>query len=193
MNALSGPDSKKVSQRASSAVLRLHTIAFAAWWWVMPGGFPISHLKTWSNSILPALGLAACVLALFAAWRGRVAVRVWLLMTLAWAWLYLAITARSEFPISFRWLCTGPLVAAALIGFLVAVEGRIHHIRLTPAFFATAMIAGVPGHIFARAQKAGLPGIVAIESATITEESSAALTSFCDGQGFDPSAPHVRP
>jgi hypothetical protein len=158
VNALTRPDSKLVSQRISNALLRLHAIAFATWWWIMPGGFPISHLKTWSNSILPALGLIACVLALFAAWRGWVAVRAWLLMTLAWAWLYLAITARSEFPSSFRLLCAGPFAAAALIGSLVAVERRTHHIRLTPAFVATAMIAGFPGYIFARAQKAGPSG-----------------------------------
>jgi hypothetical protein len=31
----------------------LHLVAAIAWWWVMPGGFPVSHPRFWVNSVLP--------------------------------------------------------------------------------------------------------------------------------------------
>ena len=34
-------------------VLACHTVAASAWWWLMPGGFPPSHPRFWSNGVAP--------------------------------------------------------------------------------------------------------------------------------------------
>jgi hypothetical protein len=52
-------------------VFIVHGILAISWWYVMPGGFPVSHIRFWSNTIWPLATLAISVLGLAAGLRQR--------------------------------------------------------------------------------------------------------------------------
>jgi hypothetical protein len=99
----------------SLTVLVGHVMLAVLWWWLQPGGFPVSHPRFWSNRVAPLAVLALAIGALWALHRERTD---WLYLLLPiWpaAWLAIAVTGRFLFPISLAWAWLVPFGAAAVI------------------------------------------------------------------------------
>jgi len=105
-------------------VLSFHAVAAAGWWWLMPGGFPVSHPRFWSNGVAPLVVLGAVVAAVIAARREQWARLRFMLAAFPAAWAGAALMARVVFPITFKWTFLLPLIGAALMGGVLALTFR---------------------------------------------------------------------
>ena len=97
---------KTLSQHLMNAVLRLlflgYAVAFAAWWYISPKGFPWNHLRFWSNNVIPIIivcGSLVCFIGMFRKKRDLVAI---LIPSYPVATLAFVITGRILYPISMR-------------------------------------------------------------------------------------------
>lgn len=139
-------------------VLLAHAVAAAAWWLLMPRGFPLLHPHFWVNQILPPVVIAAIALALLAARRGRLDVARAVLISLAVLWLSGACSARVVFPVSFR-LRFLVFVAAAAVVAAGAVAPTLRGASLRRAVTLPMLILGAAiGVALPLSQRAGLPG-----------------------------------
>ena len=50
------------------AVLTAHGTAAVAWWWLLPGGFPMTHPRFWVNQALPVMVLGMVIAVRFLVW-----------------------------------------------------------------------------------------------------------------------------
>jgi len=105
-------------------VLGFHAVAAAGWWWLMPGGFPVSHPRFWSNGGAPVLVLGVVVAAVIAARRERWERLRFILALFPAAWAGAGLAARVVFPITFKWAFLIPLLGAALMGGGLALTFR---------------------------------------------------------------------
>src|SRR5258706_15243540 len=90
------------------AVLTAHGTAAVAWWWLMPGGFPVGHPRFWGNEALPVLVLGMVVAVRFGIW-GKERVRNSVLATFPMFWLAVGVGGRVVFPGSGGGVFIGPL------------------------------------------------------------------------------------
>jgi hypothetical protein len=105
-------------------LLTAHGTAAVAWWWLLPGGFPMGHPRFWVNEALPVLVLAMVVAIRFAVWEKQ-RVRNSLLAMFPVFWLAVAIAGRIIFPQSGRWFFLAPMVLGlAMLGMVVAARPR---------------------------------------------------------------------
>ena len=79
-------------------VLYTHLIAAVMWWWMMPGGFPVSHPRFWTNEVFPLLAAGACFACLFAERRRYAIARVSTAATIPAFWIAATATAAITFP-----------------------------------------------------------------------------------------------
>lgn len=79
-------------------VLYAHLVAAIMWWWLMPGGFPISHPRFWTNEVFPLLAAGVCLSCLFAERPGKAIVRVSTAATIPAFWAAATLTAAITFP-----------------------------------------------------------------------------------------------
>ena len=93
---------------------------WAAWWFLMPGGFEINHPRFWANAVAPIAGLGVSLAAL-AALRAesRRALR-WLLLVWPAAAFGAAVMGRLLFPVTLSFLWLIPMVASLAMGFALA-------------------------------------------------------------------------
>jgi hypothetical protein len=70
----------------------------AAWWWLMPGGFPAGHPRFWVNQVLPPLAVVVAVFGLTALRRRWTAPASASALTLPIALLAGTITGAALFP-----------------------------------------------------------------------------------------------
>jgi len=105
-------------------VLGLHAVAAIGWWWLMPGGFPISRPRFWSNGVAPFVVFGVVVASVIAARRERWERLRFLLAAFPAAWAGAALVARVVFPITFRWAFLIPLLGAALMGGVLVLTFR---------------------------------------------------------------------
>jgi len=97
----------------------------AAWWWLMPGGFPASHPRFWVNQALPPLAVVAAVLGLTALQRRWTALASASALTLPIALLAGTITGAALFPVSLGAALAASAVATVALGWLwIAAWGR---------------------------------------------------------------------
>lgn len=95
-------NAERHSQWPGVLILALHLAGAGAWWWLMPGGFPVNHPRFWVNQALP-LGVLLAGLAGFAAWRWNWhAPWLALLYAAPAGWIGAAISFRIAFPVSSR-------------------------------------------------------------------------------------------
>lgn len=135
--------------------LTAHALAALAWWWLMPGGFPVSNGHFWSNEVLP-LALFAVALPAIVFKNNRAGFSSFML--LAAAWFGLAVALRAVFPITFAWLFVAPLVVGMI---LLALAFAMHRER--PRNFFRLLIAAIGfavGAWSAWVQKAPTPGTI---------------------------------
>jgi hypothetical protein len=79
-------------------VLYTHLVAAVMWWWMMPGGFPVSHLRFWTNEVYPLLAAAVCLACLFAERRRYAIARVSTAATIPAFWIAATATAAITYP-----------------------------------------------------------------------------------------------
>lgn len=81
-------------------ILALHLGGAGAWWWLMPGSFPVTHPRFWVNQALP-IGVLLAGLVGLAAWRWKWHA-TWLavLYAIPAGWIAAAISFRVVFPVS---------------------------------------------------------------------------------------------
>lgn len=113
------------------AVLTAHGTAAVAWWWLMPGGFPMGHPRFWVNEALPVFVLAMVVAVRFWVW-GKERVRNSILAMFPVFWLAVAIGGRVVFPESGRLFFIAPLPLG------LAMAGMVFLARPRPARWALA-------------------------------------------------------
>ena len=113
----------------------------------MPGGFPAAHPRFWSNGVLPWLIVATALAGRRVGKLRRETVKPPALAALAALWISAAVSARIIFPITFRFLWVGPLLAGIAIGCAGVSEfrrgGRLRWVALAVAM-ASACGAVVP-------------------------------------------------
>jgi hypothetical protein len=100
------------------AVLTGHAFAAGAWWWLLPGGFPVWHPKFWANGVLPWAFLVVAVATRFYLWERRPKWRDRVLLSFPVFWLAMLVCGVVLFPVSMLLpaiiLVTPMIVALAL-------------------------------------------------------------------------------
>ena len=91
-------------QRAGPGVIILviHIVGAGAWWWLLPGGFPVGHPRFWSNQVLPLAMLLVGLVGLWAFRSKRHKTFLAALYVFPSGWLAAALSSRVIFPISAR-------------------------------------------------------------------------------------------
>jgi hypothetical protein len=127
-----------------SCVFTAHLVCAAAWWWLMPGGFPLSHPRFWVNRVLPLAVLALGGAYVWARYRTRDDVLRALGLALAAFWAAAAVSARVTFPVTFNLLWLLPFLGAACIALLVIRPRRIGARSVVGAALAAVVGAWAP-------------------------------------------------
>ena len=128
-------------------VFTAHLVLAAAWWWLMPGGFPLAHARFWVNRMLPIAVIALVTTYLWARYRKRDGVLRVLAVALAAFWLAAAVSARIAFPVTMRWLWLAPFAGAVLIAWVALRVIRSGRLRAVP--LALAVIVASTLGVFA--------------------------------------------
>jgi hypothetical protein len=102
-----------------TVVLTLHAVGAAAWWWLTPGGFPLSHPRFWVNRVFPLIIFLAAITARLAPRRFKSieSLRIAILAGFPMLWIVASTSSVIKFPDTFAELW---LIPAAL-GMLFAV------------------------------------------------------------------------
>jgi hypothetical protein len=127
-----------------ACVFTAHLVLAAAWWWLMPGGFPAAHPRFWVNRVLPVGVIAFVATYLWARYRRRDAVLRTLAVAMAAFWLAAAVSARVVFPVTMRWLWVVPFVGALVITWVVIRVIRSGTLRVMPLAL-TVIVAATLG------------------------------------------------
>ena len=146
LNPGSGGHNARVPQLQSRIfwllVLIGHGVAAAAWWAMMPGGFPVDHPRFWANQAIPPAMILICAAVIFAGSRERYGVVRAAIVMLAVTWLAIAISARMTFPISLRTRFWIPLLFFACV-LVAAFAPALRKTRWPKLMAATAVLIGL--------------------------------------------------
>ena len=96
-------------------LLLIHAAGCLVWWFLMPGGFPLSHLRCWANLILPWCGCLLLLSGVWAAWRGNTAWFLAIALGVTLAWSTALLVALYLFPFSSRKFLLPALAIAVLL------------------------------------------------------------------------------
>jgi hypothetical protein len=77
-----------------------HALAAAVWWWLMPGGFPVTSARFFSNAVIPVVFIAAILLALFGALKPVPRVTRAMLPLVPTTWICATLAGWIIFPVS---------------------------------------------------------------------------------------------
>jgi hypothetical protein len=118
-------------------------LAAAAWWWLAPGGFPLWHVRTFTNAVAPAIVGVAAAAGLYALARQRAEPTALFVAAVPVFWIAVVVAACVTFPISMRRFGIAGLGMLAAVGgawwFLhPAFERRVPR-RTWPLAFAAAL------------------------------------------------------
>ena len=132
-----------------------HALAGAAWFWLMPGGFPWTHARFLANRGLPLVVIGVSMLGLYAGYTKKAR---WLrasLFSLAMLWAVAAGTSWGLFPLSARILAPAALLVAALLWLATRLPAArpAGKSRLAGGLIAVGAVAGL---LFPFAQRANL-------------------------------------
>src|SRR5690349_6507759 len=132
--------------------LLAHGAAAVAWWWVMPGGFPVDHPRFWINAVAPVVVLGA-VVAAFAAWRWKKLRAIQsVLFAFTLMWVAGAAAARLTFPVSAR-LVSPVMIVFGLLSLVAALSTRPTAKRQTGWTLACAAAGAVFGALMPLTQR----------------------------------------
>ena len=102
------------------AILTAHATAAVAWWWLLPGGFAMSHPRFWVNQALPVIVLGLVLWLRMRVWDNA-RLRNTLLAMFPAFWLAVAVSARVIFPTSARLFFLAPLALGLVMLLLVCL------------------------------------------------------------------------
>jgi hypothetical protein len=125
-------------------VFLLHLLGAAAWFVLMPGGFPWWHPRFWTNRVLPLMGATFALLAVIAMRARKPAVADAMASAVAIGWLSCALSGRIVFSQSGRLLWLIPLALACVSG-LRLIRLRRGKRRVNALAIVMAAIAALAG------------------------------------------------
>ncbi len=98
-----------------TVVLAVHIVGAVAWWWLMPGGFPLDHPRFWVNRVLPPMVIVLALVARIRLGNARwlASLRDAIPAAFATLWITAALSAVIVFPDSFYWRYVLPLLLGA--------------------------------------------------------------------------------
>jgi hypothetical protein len=141
-----------------------HGAAAAAWFWGMPKGFPVTHPRFWSNTLIPALLVAVGLAAFWTFRRRQRPVFALLCAVPAFMWIGVLVSGLLVFPRSASLFLV--LVIATIIGLfgysawgLLGEDGRRGRLAIT------AVAAVLAGACLLVAQRGAAPGTKPIADA----------------------------
>jgi hypothetical protein len=137
---------------AWSAILAAHATLAAGAWWMLPGGFPLSHPRFWVNRMIPILIVAVAILARWAGGK-----RQWglaLRPVFPAIWLGAVVTSVVVFPVTFRLLWI-PLALPLVVMLAMLWPERRELSRRWLATSATVALATFVGAFVVWAQRGG--------------------------------------
>src|SRR5579863_399825 len=128
-------------------VIYLHLTPAVFWWWLMPGGFPLSHPRFWTNAVFPVVAIAVCLTCLWAGRRENSPLRPALAVTIPAFWLAATASASILYPISARRFLPPALVCCVVVSgvFWWSFRGQFGQWRrlVTAAIPAMAIAVGL--------------------------------------------------
>lgn len=130
------------------AVLALHVLVAAVWWFLEPHGFPFAHPRFWLNTALP---FGVLVFALVIAGGGER--RGELVTALPAFHLAAALALRAVFPVTFERLWLAPLT----VGLALAALAAIFHRPRTRMALGPAVVGAVVGVLAVWAERGAEP------------------------------------
>lgn len=134
-----GPEFARLRTRYWDLLFGMHLVAAAGWWWLMPGGFPVSHPRFWVNSGLPWLVVAVAVAGIRALKKRNVRQTAALTTLVAVFWSTVVVAGCVVFPATAR-----HQAVAALLVLLVAGGARLGLSPVRLRGWRTQVAAGVP-------------------------------------------------
>lgn len=146
-----------------TAILTGHITVAVAWWWLMPGGFPLSSHRFWINQVAPVLVLALALSARIIWHRQREGLLA-ILLFLSTMWIGLALGLKAFFPITFKWLWFGPLIA----GIVMTILARRSIRQPLNATVRLGTALGISFGAWATFTQQGLPPATVASNATLS-------------------------
>jgi hypothetical protein len=105
------------------AVLVLHLIGAGLWWWLQPGGFPLSHPRFWVNRVAPLVVVVWAAASLEALHHGRFSrLALWLPAWMGF-WYGLALGGFVAFPVTLGRAWIVPLALGLVLGLSLLAFG----------------------------------------------------------------------
>src|SRR5687768_8922921 len=163
---------KLLPRFSALTILSAHGVAAATWLWFMPGGFPVSHSRLWTNRAGPAVVLIIVIGAFISRAKGRTPWFEISALIVPCAWLGGAISGIMTFPISARWLAP-----VAMIGAIVMLLGLRPLPKRTRVSMLAMVMGFVAGAMLPPLERAATPRTVPTPEALITLPSADASVS----------------
>jgi hypothetical protein len=137
-------------------VVYLHLAPAAFWWWMMPGGFPLSHPRFWANEVFPVVAVAVCLTCLWAERRGNERLRATTAVTIPAFWLSATVFSGVLFPYSAWRFLPPAILCLAIVStiYWLSFRGQSNRRRLLVSAIIPA-IASAVGVVWA--QRGGEP------------------------------------
>ncbi|MSR60586.1 MAG: hypothetical protein EXS05_23585 [Planctomycetaceae bacterium] len=95
-------DLRRLREFSWRLVVYTHLVASVFWWWLMPGGFPATHLRFWSNQVFPLSAIAVCLVCLWFDWRRTDSRLINVAAMIPAFWMAATIAGVVLFPVSAR-------------------------------------------------------------------------------------------
>ncbi|HVK89368.1 MAG TPA: hypothetical protein VM513_34835 [Kofleriaceae bacterium] len=181
-----------MARRLVLIVFAVHAIGAGAWFWLMPGGWPVDAARFWVNQAWPLAMLVASLAGIvaLAATRDRVVLAIALALAAQWAGV--AVAALVVFPASGTWLTVRALVPAlGVAATLIPWRAEARRWHLAPAALGLAI-----GAALTWAERAPAPATRALDVAPPALPADAVRASgvleLRPGVWFAPAAAAVR-
>lgn len=126
-----------------TVILIAHATGAAAWWWLMPGGFPTGHPRFWMNQVLPFVVLLGMLIARSPCPRKPWAsdLRFSIKAALATFWIVISVALVINFHLTFQWKFLFPLLIGGVMALSLIRERRGAE-RLLPNWNAVLPVFG---------------------------------------------------
>src|SRR5436190_14242887 len=132
-------------------VVYLHLAPAAFWWWIMPGGFPLTHPRFWANEVFPVVAVAVCLTCLWSERRANAVLRAATAVTIPAFWLAATVIAGFIFPISARRFLPPALICLTVVSAAFWLSSRRETMRWTLLLGASfPAIIGAVGLVWAQ-------------------------------------------
>ena len=129
-----------------------HATVACGWWWLMPGGFPLSHSRFWLNQVFPLIVVAVLLCGCYGLWAHRVRLVQSTIYAILGLWSGAVATAVVTFPVSVQrfGMPAGMVLALVWLAWLVR-SPRGFSVRLAAIGFVPALVFGVTIPLLERA------------------------------------------